>query len=87
MATGNKSGFLSKVFHLDVKHHVAWDLLIPNRCNMAIRKDIEGNANLLHSFAIALDQKVLPFLQSKSKSKASLMVLGTSMPNSWVHLR
>ncbi len=27
---------------------MAWDLLIPNRRNMAIRKDLEGNANLLH---------------------------------------
>jgi hypothetical protein len=46
---GNELGFLLKFFHLDIEYHVAWDLLIPNRCNITVRKDLEGNADLLHS--------------------------------------
>jgi hypothetical protein len=48
VATGNELGFLPEGFHLDVDYHVAWDLWMLNRRNMTVRKDLEGNADLLH---------------------------------------
>jgi hypothetical protein len=46
--TSNKSGFATKVFHFDVKYHMAGYLLVTNWRRLPIKQDFEGNANVLH---------------------------------------
>jgi hypothetical protein len=46
--TSNKPGFASKVFHFDVKCHMAGYLLVTNRHRLPIKQDFEGNTNVLH---------------------------------------
>ncbi len=67
MATGYKLGFSSNVFHLDVKYHMAWDLLIPNRRNMTIRKDLEGNAKILHFLCNSISPECVAILAVRGK--------------------
>jgi hypothetical protein len=46
--TSNKSGFASKVFHFDVKYHMAGHLLVTNWHRLPTKQDFEGNTNVLH---------------------------------------
>ncbi len=46
--TSNKSGFASKVFHFDVKYHMAGYLLVTNWRRLPTKQDFEGNTNVLH---------------------------------------
>ena len=48
MAPSDQSGLSSKVFHFDVKYHMARYLLIANWCSLPVRQDLEGNFHVLH---------------------------------------
>ena len=48
MPSGNKSSLAAKVFHFNVKNHVAGYFLIANRRRLPVEEDFESNADVLH---------------------------------------
>ncbi len=60
--TSNKSGFASKVFLFDVKHHMAGYLLVTNRRRLPIKQDFEGDTNVLRFLGNGVSPKVITIL-------------------------
>jgi hypothetical protein len=48
MPSGNKSSLAAKVFHFNVKNHVAGYFLIANRCRLPVEEVFKSNTNVLH---------------------------------------
>ena len=49
VSPSNKAGFPMEILHLDVKHHVAFDVLVTDR-NLVVVKKLKSDPNVLHFF-------------------------------------
>ncbi len=67
MPTGNKSGFVSKVFNFDVKYHMAGYLLVTNWRGLPIKQDFEGDTNILHFLGNGISPEGITILLIKLK--------------------
>ncbi len=68
MPTSNESSFASKVFHFDVKYHMAGYLLVTNWCRLPIKQDFEGNTNVLHLLGNGVSSDGITIVLVKLKS-------------------
>ncbi len=64
---------MSKVFHFHVKYHVTRDLLVSNRCRMAIRQNVEGNAYLLHLLCDSIHPEGVAILAVQGKGFLNIL--------------
>jgi hypothetical protein len=58
----------AEIFHLDVKHHVAVDLLVHILGNLILISDLEGNSNILHLLGDSISPKSVPILPIQLQS-------------------
>jgi hypothetical protein len=65
--TSNKSSFASKVFHFDVKYHMAGYLLVTNWCRLPVKQDFKGNVNVLHFLGNGVSPEGITILLIKLK--------------------
>ncbi len=67
MPTSNKSGFASKVFHFDVKYHMAGYLLVTNWRRLPTRQDTKGDTDVLHFLGNGIGPQGIAILFIKLK--------------------
>ena len=62
MSSGNKPGLSLEVFNLDVKDHVASDLLVSNWVRVSGLTNIERDSQVLHFFGGGVLPQCVPIL-------------------------